>query len=290
MNGVVRVEDLRDEIFSLYRDGLPKTIKPKQERWKDVNKIFSVMMGQLTVITGIPSHGKSSVMDDYIIALVNDYGFKASWFSPEHNPKGIHQSSFAKKVIGKKFWGDYRMSETDLDAYIKWANEKIYITSQDDDLPTWDWLFDKMKEQIYFYGIKIFMIDAFNKVIMSTGHKTEIDVVLTKLTNFCVRHDVLIFLVVHPTKMRKKEDGSFEIPTLYDCSGSADFRNQTHNGITIYRIFEDENNSGKTIFINTKTKFEFQGEINGTANLQYCEENGRFFSNGKSPLEYWKFR
>lgn len=284
--GVLTSEDLRDEVFKLYRDGLPKTIKPLQKRWDDVNKIFSTMMGQLTVVTGIPSHGKSSVIDDYVISLVNDLNLKASWFSPEHNPKGIHQSSFARKVIGKKFWGEGRMTEDELDKYIKWANEKLYITTQDDDIPTWDWLFDRMKEQVLIYGINIFVIDAFNKVILSKGGKEEIDLVLTKLTSFCIRHNVQIFLIVHPTKMRKNEKtGKYEIPTLYDCSGSSDFRNQTHNGITIYREFPEVGvTTGYTVFINTKTKFDFQGEINGVANLFYCNDNSRFYSDENLPL------
>lgn len=282
--GVLTTNDLRDEIISLYRDGLPKTIKPIQKRWQEVNKIFSVMLGQLTVVTGIPSHGKSSVIDDYVISLVNDLGLKASWFSPEHNPKGIHQSTFARKVTGKAFWGENRMSEMELEKYINWASEKLYITSQDEEIPTWDWLFDRMKEQILIYGINIFVIDAFNKVIMNKGDKTEIDTVLTKLTSFCIRHNVLVFLIVHPTKMRKNEKtGKYEMPNLYDCSGSSDFRNQTHNGITIYREFEDENTTAKTLFVNTKTKFEFQGVINSSAELKYCNTNGRFYSYNEEP-------
>lgn len=286
VTGVLTAENLRDEVFQLYRDGLPKTIKPLQKRWDEVNKIFSVMFGQLTVVTGIPSHGKSSVIDDYVISLVNDLNLKASWFSPEHNPKGIHQSTFARKVIGKKFWGEGRMTELELDKYIKWANERLYITNQDNDIPTWDWLFERMKEQVLIYGINIFVIDAFNKVILPNGGKGEIDLVLTKLTSFCIRHNVLIFLIVHPTKMRKNDKtGKYEIPNLYDCSGSSDFRNQTHNGITIYREFPEVGfTSGYTMFINTKTKFEFQGEINGTANLYYCNDNSRFYCDENIPL------
>ena len=284
VSGVLTVDDLYDEMLELYDNGLPKTIKPLQKRWAEVNEIFSVMFGQLTVVTGIPSHGKSSVIDDYILSLANDLNFKCSWFSPEHNPKGLHQVGFAKKVLGRPFWGSERIERSEIDDYRKWAHERIYITSQDDNEPTWNWLFEKMEEQIYSFGIQIFCIDAFNKVIMESGDKTEIDRVLSRITSFCVRHNVMIFLVVHPTKMRKKENGEYEVPSLYDCSGSADFRNQTHNGISIYRTFEDENNKGKTLFINAKTKFDFQGKINGIAHLQYCKNNSRFYT-GSEPLD-----
>ena len=50
----------------------------------------------------------------------------------------------------------------------------------------------------------------------------------------------MIILVAHPTKMQKNEDGTSAIPDLYSVSGSADFRNQTHNGFTIHRTWADE--------------------------------------------------
>ena len=102
----------------------------------------------------------------------------------------------------------------------------------------------------------LFFIDAFNKVELPQGNKLdEINRVLTKLTSFAQSSNVTIYLVAHPTKMKKQEDGTYECPTLYDVSGSADFRNQTHNGFSIYRYFENEeiNESGYTEFVNLKT-------------------------------------
>lgn len=289
VEGVLITEDLQDELLELYDNGLPKTIKPLQKRWDDVNKTFSLMMGQLVTVTGIPSHGKSSVIDDYVISLVQDLGMKASWFSPEHNPKGIHQMTFAKKVIGCEFWGENRMSREQVKDYVQWGKEKLYITAQEQSTPTWDWLFEKMESQIFQFGVQIFVIDAFNKVVLNNKTKNGIDEVLTKLTSFCTRHNVIIFLIAHPTKMTKRDDGSYEIPDLYSVSGSSDFRNQTHCGVTIYREFEEINEFGhivklgRTIWITTKVKFEFQGTINATTDLMYCKKNSRFYS-GEEPI------
>lgn len=289
VSGVLTTEDLRDDLFKLYDEGLPKTITPTQERWDEVSKIFSLMMGQLVTVTGIPSHGKSSVIDDYVISLCHDLDLKASWFSPEHNPKAIHQMTFAKKVIGREFWGENRMSRQELNDYISYGREKIYITAQEQETPTWEWLFEKMESQIYQYGVNIFVIDAFNKVILGNPTKAGIDQVITRLTSFCIRHNVIIFLIAHPTKMQKNDDGTYKIPDLYDISGTADFRNQTHCGVTIYREFEETNEfghiikEGKTIWITTKVKFDFQGKINATCDLSYSKRNSRFFT-GQEPL------
>tara|TARA_R110000823_G_C15492156_1_gene452069 strand:+ start:30 stop:446 length:417 start_codon:yes stop_codon:yes gene_type:complete len=89
----------------------------------------------------------------------------------------------------------------------------------------------------------------------------------------------MIILVAHPTKMQKNEDGTSAIPDLYSVSGSADFRNQTHNGFTIHRTWADEETGveNTTSFYNQKTKFNFQGKIGGRVDFNYCLTNGRYY-------------
>ena len=194
--------------------------------------------------------------------------------------------------MGKNFWKDKqgsngltkRITKLEIDKYNDWAKERIYLTDSGDNLPTWDWLIEKFKEQMYSYGIDIFVIDAFNKVMLPKGNNLEqINRVLSKLTHFAHSNNVIIFLVAHPTKMKKNEKTNlYDVPDLYSVSGSADFRNQTHNGYTIYRTWEDfdlgvEN---KTTFYNMKTKFNFQGDIGASVDFDYSLVNGRYYEKG----------
>jgi twinkle protein len=41
--------------------------------------------------------------------------------------------------------------------------------------------------------------------------------------------------MAHPTKISKTDKKIYDVPTLYSISGSANFFNKTHNGLTIYR-------------------------------------------------------
>jgi twinkle protein len=68
---------------------------------------------------------------------------------------------------------------------------------------------------------------------------------------------------------------------LYSVSGSADFRNQTHNGYAIHRFFETENEQGFTRFVNLKTKFQFQGTIGGHVDFNYDVPTGRYYVTGQ---------
>jgi twinkle protein len=80
--------------------------------------------------------------------------------------------------------------------------------------------------------------------------------------------------------MKKKDDGTYDIPNLYDVAGSADFRNQTHDGFCVYRVFEDEQNAAETKFINLKTKFSFQGDIGAEKGFNYHVPSGRYYAKG----------
>ena len=289
VSGTFNVTDLKGGILDLYENGLPDTIKPKGYYFKEFSETFSLMRGQLTVGTGIPSHGKSNFTDWMVLNLIKDYNMKASWFSPEHSPMSLYQTNLMEKVIGRNFWQDTetsagtapRITKAEIDQFEQWANEKIYLTgAEGTQLPTWDWLLDKFKEQMYSFGIDIFVIDAFNKVLLPKGNKIDmINEVLTKLTHFAQSNNVMIILVAHPTKMQKNEDGTSAIPDLYSVSGSADFRNQTHNGFTIHRTWADEETGveNTTSFYNQKTKFNFQGKIGGRVDFNYCLTNGRYY-------------
>jgi len=278
VSGTVTIGELKDGILDYFHNGLPETIKPKHKSFDGVNKYFSLMKGHLCTITGIPSHGKSEFTEWYTMNLVNDYGFKASFFTPEHAPLSLHQTRFIPKVVGKPFWkGDVnRLTTADIERYVRWADQKIYYTMPEaGDIATWDWLLEKFKEQMFAFGINIFVIDAFNKV-QGAATKDEKDAVLTKLTMFCQVNDVIIMLVAHPTKMRKEEDGTYSMPTLYDISGTSDFRNQTHDGYSIHRNFVDNT----VLFCNLKTKYNFQGKIGESSLMNYDIPTGRYFTVG----------
>ena len=293
VSGTFKVSDCYDDIISLYENGLPEVIYPKHRCFGRLKDVFSVMRGHLITGTGIPSHGKSNFTEWYVMNLVQDYNMKASFFSPEHHPFALHHTNFIEKAVGRNFWKDVdgyaRINRYDIAKYHQWAEEKIYLTgTENGEFPTWDWIFEKFKEQLFSYGVDIFVIDAFNKLgFNGTGNRLQqINDVLTKLTMFAQMNNVIIFLVAHPTKMPKDVNGLYASPTLYDVSGSSDFRNQTHDGFSIYRFFGDEENEPKTVFENLKTKMKFQGEIGGQVEFSYHIPSGRYYEKNQSPPSF----
>lgn len=288
VSGTFTTEMLFGKMVELYDNGLPPTIKIKNNRFGCLTDGFQLMLGHVVTGTGIPSHGKSNFTEWLVLNYLAENDLKASFFSPEHMPLELHQSTFAQKAIGKNYFfevdGVPRMSKMELARYVAWANEKVYLTCPESgDFATWDWVFEKFKEQLFNFGINIFVIDAYNKV-EHTGNKSErenISRTLSRLTTFAQSHNVMIILIAHPTKMKRLENGLYEIPTLYDVSGSADFRNQTHDGFVVYRNFTDD----YTLFRSLKLKYTFQGEIGCEEKFNYHKPSGRYYCEGSEPQE-----
>ena len=75
-------------------------------------------------------------------------------------------------------------------------------------------------------------------------------------------YDIHIFIVAHPTKISKSKDtGEYEVPTLYNISGSAHFFNKTDNGICIYRSFKS---NIVTAYVQ-KVRYSWLGKIGFTS-------------------------
>ena len=289
VTGTFTSEDLLDKMISLYNDGLPNCLEFKNRALQPINNFFKLMFGHLCVGTGIPSHGKSNFTEWMVLNYLLDYDIKASFFSPEHQPMELHYSTFVQKIIGKNYFyeikGTPRVSKMEIMQFHEWANQKLYLTSPEaGEFANWDWLFEKFKEQIMNFGINIFVVDAWNKVEHNNNkpERENIGRTLSRLTQFAQQNNVLIIVIAHPTKM-KRENGVYEKPTLYDVSGSADFRNQTHDGYCVYRYFGDDN---YTTFTNLKTKYSFQGEIGSIVEFDYHLPSGRYYPRGENPQDY----
>ena len=290
VDGTFNYYDLESDILGLYESGIPKTMKLTKPCFGRINEVFSTMHGQLTVVTGIPSHGKSNFLEWYLLNLIDEHDIKASVFSPEHNPMELHMTNFIQKAVGKPFFGTVdgveKVTKEDIKRFGEWSKNRLYLTGGGaGEVVDWDWIFEKFKEQVFAFGINVFVVDAWNKVQMPKGlqGKDGIDQTLTKLTAFCQQNNVQVFLVAHPTKMKKNDKGEYDLPQLYDVSGSADFRNQTHNGFSVYRNFKTDNDEGSTDFYNLKTKFAFQGEIGGTIKFRYHLATARYYADGCAP-------
>jgi twinkle protein len=204
--------------------------------------------------------------------LMVKHGLKGAFYSPENRPSELHISKMIRKLANGNFYGYNRLSETDVYSAISTLDDHIFFVKPDNDF-TLDSVLSLVAGLKNRKGIDYFVIDAWNKLEHQYGDSETkyIGQSLDKLVNFCERYNVHCFLVAHPRKIQKKDNGNYHIPTLYDIAGSANFFNKTDNGIVVYRDFESNN---VEIHVQ-KVKFSHWGQV-GQANFSYDIQTGNY--------------
>jgi len=275
--GVFTVDDIKQDIITAYEDGL--SLKGKSTGWFKLDPYYTIAKRQITVVTGVPSHGKSTFLDAMLINIAKDEGYRFAVFSPENFPLHRHASQLAKCYVGKQFGKGYNghMSRAELDNAIEWIDEHFYFVMPPDDELTISHILDKTKIMIRRYGVDGLIIDPWNELDHSRRTNcTETEYIsesLSKIRRFARQYDIHIWLVAHPTKLYRGKDGKYPVPTMYDISGSAHFRNKTDAGICVWR---DLDNDSDNVEIHVqKTRFMDIGKP-GMITLKYDKFSGRF--------------
>lgn len=271
LEGIFTAKDIESDIEDYYVNGLPKGVGIGIEEF---DELLTFMPGYMTVITGVPSSGKSEILDQIICSLAIKHNWKGGLYSPENHPLQLHFSKIAEKIIGKGFSAWNKMDREELKLAKEYFNKHFFFIKPEKDF-TIDSILASVKQLILKFGISYFVIDAWNKIdhkFTGVNELQYISQVLDKLTMFCEMNSVHLFLVAHPTKMMKdKRTGEIEIPNLYSVSGSAHFYNKTANGICVHRDF---NKNSTKIFVQ-KVKFKHWGKI-GQVDLKWDYQTGRY--------------
>ena len=268
VGGIYSLADYESELDVMWREGLQRG---KTIGHENFDRLISFETKRLLIVTGVPSSGKSEFIDEMVVRLNVRYGWKAAFFSPENLPMKYHASKIIEKLTGKKF------SESTMSAVEYEAAKHYYSATFKHILPeeryTLDEILEKAKFLVRRNGIKVLVIDPYNRIESDLGRESEtnyISKILDQLTNFAQRNDVLVCLMAHPRKINKSENAD-GIPTFYDINGSANFYNKADFGLIVHRNRDE----GYTLVRVAKVKFRHLGE-NGDALFKYNTENGRY--------------
>ena len=293
IDGVLTVgEDLIDEIYHYWEHGYPMGVKCGIE---NLDPLLSFMEGQYTTWTGIPSSGKSEIIDNVMAKLTMVHGWKWGIASFENQPAAIHATKIMEKLGGGSFAfrkdPSHRLTQKQFEQGILTLNDNytfINIPKVDVSLVG---ILEKFGELVKRKGIKGFVIDPWNYLepLIPAG-QTETQYVsdcLTKIKAFCIQYNCHLFLVAHPTKLKKEANGKYEIPTMYSISGSAHFFNKTDNGVAVYRDFET---NIVHLFVQ-KVRYSWLGKV-GHAEFNYNVDTRQYspvnvvpeFNNNEKPF------
>lgn len=275
IDGVFEVEKFRDELDLLYEKGLQRGMTLG---YREFDELISFETGRLCIITGTPSSGKSEFLDQILEILNIKYKIKFGIFSPENYPLELHASKLIEKFTGKQF-KEGKLEQELYNKSIDHVNNNFFFIKPTDENYSLDNIIMKARGLVNKRGIMGLVIDPWNRleyqIPAGMSETNFVSMAMTRLLNFAQKFNVIVFLVAHPRKIGKTQAGTYEVPTLYDISGSAHFFNKTDYGIVVYRHFGADLQSNITDVYIQKVKFKHLGHI-GKVKFRYNINNGRF--------------
>lgn len=278
IEGVFTAHDLRPELERLYRDGWEFGVSTG---WQGLDSHYTVRPGEFTVVTGIPNSGKSNWVDALCVNLAHIHGWNIAMFSPENQPLEDHMARVMEKWVGQPFFDGPtpRMDRDTMDVAAAWLAQHFHWILPDDDA---DWtieaVLERARQLVYRKGIRGLVIDPWNEMEhLCPKDLTETQYIsqsLKRIRQFGRRYGVHVWIVVHPTKLRKDHGGQYPVPTLYDCGGSAHWRNKADNGICVWRDLSEASALEVDIHVQ-KIRFRQIGRL-GMATLRYDPPTGGY--------------
>lgn len=277
VTGIYRVADIIDDLRAIYVKGLDSG---ESTGWLGFDAHYKVKRGMMTIVTGIPSSGKSEFIDAIACNLAITKSWKFALFSPENYPISLHFIKIAEKYIGKQYKGQFErfsMNKGEIKDAISFCSDYFTWIYPDDEREkvNLDTILKKalvIREQSGLDGL---IIDPWNEIESDRGSKSETDYIsesLTKVRRFARKHDIHVWIVAHPAKMQKNRDGTYDPPTPYDISGSAHWRNKADFCICVHRANLLENIVDVYL---QKVKFKHLGKP-GKFRFNYDWTSGRF--------------
>jgi twinkle protein len=263
LEGVYLPEDFEAQIVSLYESGV---IKGASTGLHTLDKLYTILPGQLSVVTGLPGSGKSELIDQICVNIAVQKGWRFAVASFE-NPPSMHIAKLAEKVIGKPFFGEDRMTTDERDYALAFLNQHfVFLQSHDGAPATVQSIIDRTKQAVMRMGVRGLIIDPYNYLDMAGDSEHQaISKMLTDIVLFCKSHEIHAWFVAHPAK-QLPDSG---VPKGQHISGSAAWFAKADCGVTVHR------NRNETEVHVWKSRFKWVGAV-GEVQLNYDLPTGRY--------------
>lgn len=275
---VVYPGDLGDDL-RLMRE--QREAKGLSTGWKSIDELYTIMPGELTIVTGIPGHGKSEFIDALVLNLAVTHGWGAAFCSPENLPVTRHLTKLLEKHVGGPFYdkGHHsRMTEMEMLDALEFLHQHVALIVPEESLTIHD-LLAKGKGLVCQRGIRGLILDPWNEFdhrrapgLSETEHVSSS---LGLLRRFARNHGVHVWVVAHPAKLQKNMDDKYPVPRPYDISGSAHWYNRADNCLSVWRDVTDELKRHQVEIHVQKIRNKHVGTL-GMATLKWDSICGRF--------------
>lgn len=279
----IALRELGEDIRELYRTGLqPGFATP----WHGLTSHYTMKPGQVTVVTGAPHSGKSPFVNALALHGVVAHGWTVAWSSPEHLPYHDLSARLFEQFYRMSFTNGtvLKMTERQVDAAIDVLGKRLYFMPVSEQEATIEYVLTRAKKLVD-HGLKGLVIDPYGefehrrpKGMTETEYVSQI---LTMIRLFAREYQVHVWIVAHPTKLQKQEDGTYPVVKPYDIAASAAWHNKPDCILSVYR---DPAEASLTQIHIQKVKFREVGHV-GVVTLRHDAFTGAFYDMPVQPEE-----
>jgi len=268
-----------DGVYKLSDFPPEEPIKTYSTGWGQLDEILRPYLGAFMVVGGFPGHGKST----WTMQLATNMAKLHGW--------SVAVASFEMRIVPY-------VTDTVMSTYLQgpiahaapqnrrraWdfvERKFTFIAPDRSDNETEhdiDWLLDRMAVAVIREGVRMVLIDPFNEIEHRKRHDesmTEyIGRAIKKLKGFAMQYNVLVCVVVHPTKASSHMDS--EELSLYSLADSSHWANKADIGVIIGRVGDPKIDVITGVYIK-KIRYQPDAGTLGDAFLTF-DKSSRLFS------------
>jgi len=235
VEGLSSASKFYDRVNDLWSKGTGKGVSTG---YSSLDQIYTVASGQLTVVTGYPSNGKSNFVDQLMVNLAKQHDWKFAVCSFENQPE-VHITRFMEIYAGKRFFeGSHRMTDDEKDSAFKWVTDHfLFMDSENVEPATIDSILDRAQAAVARMGIRGMVIDPYNYIDMKNRGDSEtgaISDMLTRVQAFAKAFGVHVWFVAHPSKV-SRSGNDLPRPDGMAIAGSMAWWAKADCGLTVHR-------------------------------------------------------
>lgn len=270
LESVIRFNDVASEVEMFFLKGMPKGMLCGI---KELDEVFSINFGQYCMTTGIPTHGKTNLIDQMVLGYNLKYGHRIAFCSPENQPIALHISKLMTKILGYRpepkdvYTAEFRQCAE----YIQDNFDFINFEKGCDLKRT----LGKFEELITRRGTKFFVVDPINKIkLKESASKSDVQYsqdYSSDIDTFVKNTQSFMFTVAHPTKQSIGDNKEFVKPNAYSIKGGGDWLDMAYHMLCCHRNFAE----GTTDIDVFKCKFEHLGQNGALVKMKYNVANSR---------------
>lgn len=200
--------------------------------WDDLDRLYRVVPGALTILAGLPGHGKTTWLDSLLVNLATRHQWRTCIFSPESAPTSDH----ANELVTRKAGRHATLSQVShalgwIDQYFTWVDHDTHTNVSQ--------ILTAIRAEHARRPLNSFVIDPWTEVEVERekGERKDqyIRREITRIRRFARRHDLHAFVVVHPKQMEPDRMGIYPVPRAHDLHGGSVWRKQADALVVVWR-------------------------------------------------------